>query len=387
MQQIYLDNNSTTTIDPAVAETMAECLAAGFVNPASQHQMGQAARRALEDSRTAILQLIGATPTSMEADQLIFTSGGTESNNLGLLGLSHQPDGSLPECRRVLVSSIEHPSISVAADLLQQQGWTVERIRVDSDGVIYLDHLDELLDQPARLVSVMAANNETGVIQPVAQIAERCQKAKALFHCDAVQALGKIPLDFYDVGCDAMTITAHKLHGPRGIGALVLRNGLTPFPAFFGGFQQQGIRPGTEDVCLARGFSKAVELAVSDLKKRARHMRTLRDRLQKELCEKCTGVTVNGGDADRTPHTLNLSFSGINRQEFLLAADMNGLAVSTGSACASGSSDPSPVLLAMGLGSDVVEGSIRISFSARSTPVEMIRASDCIVNLVNNLRR
>lgn len=386
MQPIYLDNNSTTRIDPAVAEVMAECRQAGFVNPASQHQAGQAARRRLEACRSAILQRMGAAATGMQADQLIFTSGGTESNNLALFGLAHLSDGNLPEVRRVLVSSIEHPSISMAADWLLRQDWDVKRIRVDSRGVVCLEHLDELLDLPTRLVSVMAANNETGVIQPVQAIAARCKAVGAFFHCDAVQALGKIPLSFADVGCDAMTVTAHKLHGPRGIGALVLRHGITPLPGLFGGFQQAGIRPGTEDVCLVSGFDKAVEIGLESLDGRAKQMRQMRDRLQNELCNRCGGVTVNGIAAERTPHTLNLSFAGIDRQEFLLAADMNALAVSTGSACASGSSDPSPVLLAMGLENEVVEGSIRISLSVQTTEDEIDQAIDRIVRVIGRFR-
>ena len=387
MKQIYLDNNSTTVIDPAVAAVISECLSAGFVNPASQHQMGQIARRKLEEARLSILDMIGANTTGMDSDQLVFTSGGTESNNLAVAGLSYNSDGSMPPNARILISAIEHPSVVATSDFLRQRGWEIELINVDKDGVILLDHLDELLKTPSRLVSVMMANNETGVIQPVAEIADRCKQAGTLFHCDAVQALGKIPVGFSGLRCDAMTITAHKLHGPRGIGALVLKHGLAPFPAIFGGFQQQGFRPGTEDVCLAVAFAKTIQMAITDLEDRAEQMKIKRDRLQRELCEKCNGITVNGGEADRIPNTLNISFADINRQEFLMAADMSGLAVSTGSACASGSSDPSPVLLAMGLENEVVEGSIRLSLSAMTTQAEVVIASDRIVSLVNNLRR
>ena len=387
MNPIYLDNNSTTVIEPDVADTISQCMRDGFVNPASQHQMGQAARARLENSRSVILKLLGASDSGMQADSLIFTSGGTESNNLALMGLATNSDGTMPDCRRVLVSAIEHPSISVTADLLKQRGFEIEILGADADGVVDLDQTARLLEKPARLVSVMAANNETGVIQPVREIARLCRNAGSLFHCDAVQAVGKIPLSFADLDSDAMTITAHKFHGPRGIGGLVLKHGTNPFPNIFGGFQQQGIRPGTEDVCLAAGFAKAVELSITSLKSRASLMRELRDQLERSICDQIPDTTINGGNVPRTPHTLNLSVPGINRQELLMAADMNGIAISTGSACASGSSDPSPVLVAMGLNSDVVEGSVRLSLSAKTTVSEIVDAADRITSLIKDLRR
>ena len=386
MRQIYLDNNSTTIIDPTVAEAMARCMEEGFANPASQHQMGQRARRRLEQIRSEILSLIGANSSGMDADQLIFTSGGTESNNLAVCGLAFSADGSVPEQNRILISGIEHPSVMASGEYLQSRGFVVEKIEVDRNGIVQIDDLIAKLQQPARLVSIMAVNNETGVIQPVAEAAKICHDHNVLIHTDAVQAVGKISVNFKLLGVDALSFSAHKLHGPRGIGGLVLKHGLQPFPGIFGGFQQQGFRPGTEDVCLATGILEA--LLAFDADSDARHARIaqMRDRMQSKLLSLCEFLVVNGEQSDRVPHTLNVSFRGINRQEFLMAADMNGLAISTGSACASGSSDPSPVLIAMGLESDVIEGSIRISLSAFNTMEEIDIAIEQFAKISSNLQ-
>ena len=389
MQRIYLDNNASTVIEPAVAEAMHQCHREGFVNPASQHQSGQKARRRLETLRSELLEMLGAKSTGMDADQLVFTSGGTESNNLALTGLAYLADGSLPDNKRLLISSIEHPSIDACATYLASLGFTIERLSVNADGVVQVDELEQLLRQPTRLVSVMSANNETGVIQPVAEIAQICRQHGALFHTDAVQVVGKLPVNFTAIDADALSFTAHKMHGPRGIGGLVLRNGVSPFPMLFGGFQQLGVRPGTEDVALVTGFTEAFRLFIRDID-RAERMEQLRDRLLKLIAGQLddpAGVIVNGQHSLRVPHTLNLSFPGVNRQEFIMAADMQGLSVSTGSACASGSSDPSPILIAMGLEQEVIEGSIRISLSAQTTESEIDLAAERIVLIVNNLRR
>ncbi len=385
MRQVYLDNNSTTRIDPVVAQAMSECWIKGHVNPASQHQSGQAARRRLGQIRNEILQLLGAHTSGMNADRLIFTSGGTESNNLALIGLAFEPDGSLPKVKRVLISAIEHPSIVAAGQYLTRHGFAVERIAVDGNGVIDLDDLANRLRTPVRLVSVMRVNNETGVIQPVREIAEQCRSNGVQLHSDAVQAVGRITVDVNELQVDALTFTAHKFHGPGGIGALILKKSAQPFPVLFGGFQQFGIRPGTEDICLATGMLVALRQFINSAEQRQNRIRALRDRLQTSICDQCTAVVVIGGNAERVPHTLNLSFRGINRQEFLLAADMAGLAISSGSACASGSSEPSPVLLAMGLESEIVDGSIRISLSAQTTGEEIEWAIDRIRKISNRL--
>jgi cysteine desulfurase len=389
-ERIYLDHNSTTPIDPSVAQVIAECHAEGYMNPASQHRAGQMARRKLESLRTRMAQILGANVSGMQTDQLLFTSGGTESNNLALLGLvgsESNPDGSPLKRSRVLISAIEHPSVTGAAEQLDRLGHDVEKIPVDRNGVCKIDALRELLQTPTVLVSLMLANNETGVIQPVAEAAKICREAGALIHTDAVQAVGKIPVNFRELDVDAMTFTAHKLNGPRGIGGLLVRHGISPQPILFGGFQQTAIRPGTEDVALAAGMGQAFELFADDLEARFEKMESLRNRLQDALLAEFDDLVINGGQADRVPHTLNVSFPGVDRQSFLMAADIAGLAISTGSACASGSSELSPVLLAMGLDKEVVEGSIRISLGVATTEREINEAASRFIALIGNLRR
>lgn len=389
MQTIYLDNNATTIIDPLVTKAMLECLNEGYVNPASQHQPGQRARRRLEQLRVEVASFLGARTEGMEADRLVITSGGTESNNLAICGLAYMPDGSVPENARVLVSAIEHPSVIACSEFLASKGFDVERVKVDRSGMILVDDLREKLEQkPTRLVSIMLANNETGVIQPIQEAAELCRQRGALMHTDAVQAIGKLDVNFQALGVDALSFTAHKFHGPRGVGGLLLRHGLNPFPQVFGGFQQMGTRPGTEDVCLVTGLAEALRASAADTERGTRIER-LRDHLQQRIVEGCAdivGLAIHGDQVARVPHTLNVSFLGIDRQAFLMSADMNGLAISSGSACASGSSDPSPVLLAMGLDGPSVEGSIRISLSAFSTLEEVDLAADRIIKISTDLQ-
>ncbi len=389
MSSIYLDHNSTTPIDPRVVEAMNEAWKKGFLNPASQHREGQRARRELETLRSKVIDLLGGRSSSMEADQLVITSGGTESNNLALIGLARHQAEMIGVPSRVLYSAIEHPSIVGAAETLKREGFKVETIKVDSHGVVCLEDLAVKLSgaeaEPVTIVSIMLANNETGVIQPVAKAAKLCHERNALLHTDAVQMIGKLPVSFTDIGCDAMSFTAHKLHGPRGIGGLLLRHNIVPEPILFGGFQQMAMRPGTEDVALMTGLHRAMEIAIND-SDRTKRMGDLRRLLESKLLA-VGNVTINGHGADRMPHTTNVSFNGIDRQAFLMAADIEGLAISTGSACASGSSEPSPVLLAMGANNDVVKGSIRISLGATTTRAEVELAAEKIISIVEKLSK
>lgn len=387
---IYLDHNSTSPIDPRVIDTITATLKEGFLNPASQHRAGQRARKHLESLRENMVQMLGGTTRGMSADTLLFTSGGTESNNLALLGMASQAksSGELSAPGEVLISSIEHPSVVGAAQALQRLGFAIVYLPVDQNGVVSIDAFRQSLakcNNPL-LVSVMLANNETGVIQPIREIADVCRDAKVLLHTDAVQWVGKLPVNFGELGVDAMSFTAHKLQGPKGIGGLLLRHGLTVDPILFGGFQQMAMRPGTEGVALVAGMEHALRIAAEDTD-RANRMAQLRDRLESQLLERASNLVINGKDASRLPHTSNLSFVGIDRQAFLLAADMNDLAISTGSACASGSSEPSPVLLAMNLDPDVVRGSIRISLGANTTDQEIDQAVACMVRIVENLSK
>lgn len=383
MNTIYLDNNSTTAISPTVAATIAQCYQDRYVNPASQHQLGQAARRKLEQLRSEMIAMLGGVSTGMQTDRLIITSGGTESNNLALAGLaalrahklpSDNKDQANDQRRRIIVSAVEHPSVLTFAHFLGTVGYRIQTLAVDHNGVIDLADLQQKIatheQDPIAVVSVMAANNETGVIQPIALAAAACRQHGIYFHCDAVQAVGKTKVNFADLGVDSMSMTAHKFHGPRGVGGLMVRHGIELSPMLFGGFQQMATRPGTEDVALTAGMHGALTEFQHDTKRESKIER-LRDRLQTGLQAIEPSVVVNGATADRTAHTLNVSFPGINRQAFLMAADFAGLAISTGSACASGSSDPSHVIIAMGANNDVVEGSIRFSLGAFNTEQEI----------------
>ena len=369
---------------------MTECFAAGHVNPASQHRLGQNARRVIEQHRRQIVQSLGGCVTGMVSDQLIFTSGGTESDNLALFGLSSVGRQRLIESKQmledtpvqILISAVEHPAVSTAGKKLAANGFDVVQIPVDSQGVICLESFTKLLDRPTALVSVMLANNETGAIQPIQQIAELCREANVLVHSDAVQAIGKIPVDFSQLQVDALTFTAHKFAGPRGVGGLLLRHGVIPDPMLFGGFQQTAIRPGTENICLVAGLSAAINKFVVNVKQYQNQLAVQRDDLQSQLEGALPRVSINSGLVSRTPQTLNISFVGINRQSFLMSADVAGLAISTGSACASGSSDPSPVLIAMGLLPEIIDSSVRISLGYSTTKDDIDRAAEIIRSIV-----
>jgi cysteine desulfurase len=383
---IYLDHNSTTPLLPEVADAMLEVAGAGYVNPASQHQSGQRARRLLEETREAILSLLGGKTSGMDADRLLFTSGGTEANNFVLRGLAGSPPG------RVIVSSLEHPSILGPAEYLATHGAQVDRIRALTDGSIDLAHFEQLLcaGPSPRIVSVMAANNETGKCQPIATLAQACHARGIPFHTDAVQLIGKADgIWNQSPGISAMTVAAHKFHGPVGIGALVLRSLVKPEPLLFGGFQQEGLRPGTESLILAVGMRKALELAIAGAEDRQRHLRTLRDTFVAELTSQLPEIVIAATDSPTgrvLPNTVNIAFVGLDRQELLLALDMAGVCCSTGSACASGSSEPSPVLVAMGLPEAVIRGALRFSFGITNTAAEASEAARRILKVVNDLR-
>ncbi len=383
MNSIYLDHNSTTPLDPRVADAIR---AAGLEfggNPASQHRTGQSARRRLEQARTHIVEMLGGVTWGVDPDRLIFTSGGTEANNLAILGLLDREQPGL------VISAIEHPSLVGAAQAARQLGFSVEFAPVDRQGLVRVDALEALLTQrPTGLVSVMTANNETGVVQPIAAIAALCHRYGALCHTDAVQAVGKIAVSFHELGVDAMTFTPHKFHGPRSIGGLLLKGTTNIRPVLHGGFQQGGLRPGTEDVGLAVGCELALELCLRDLDSRGAHLAQLRELFVSILSQKLGNqFVVHGAAAPRVPHTLNVSFPGVERQALLLAADSVGIAVSTGSACASGSSEPSPVLLAMGLEAELVASALRISFGIMNTPTEVQSAAEQIAEMVAVFRQ
>lgn len=357
-----------------------------LANPSSQHADGRLARRIVEQARDTILRHCGARTVGMESDQLLFNSGGTEANNLAIFGLSDGRPGA------IVVSAIEHPSVLESVTQAASQGRTVHFLPVDQNGVTCLKSLQSLLDrhhhgEPVALVSIMLANNETGVLQPVHEAARICRRLGVLIHTDAVQVLGKVELDFASLDVDAMTITAHKIHGPVGIGGLILRHGIQLAPRSFGGFQQLGLRPGTEMPVLAGGFEEAVLSATTDLESRTKTMQGMRNLLQNEIRRLVDGCFVAGELSPRLPHTLSISFPGVERQALQLALDMAGIACSTGSACASGSSQSSHVLEAMHLPPEIIKGGIRFGVSVETTEEEVVTAAEQLSLLIPKLRQ
>ncbi len=365
MKPIFLDNNSTTTLHPDVLKKMFECHVLELVNPASQHQMGQKARRVLEASRRNIGSMLGARMSGMAADRVILTSGGTESNNLALFGLAGELSGNSPG--NIIISNIEHPSIQQTAAELNRRGVELRYLPVTIDGVCDVRRLESLIDNDTRLVSVMLGNNETGVIQPIREIGDYCAQREIPVHTDAVQAVGKVPVNFENLNVTSMSFAAHKLHGPRGIGGLIIKSDVEFRPLMFGGFQQMGFRPGTEPIALTVGMEQAISLYQQDPQGITGQVQSLRDQFESRLNAEFSDVTINGAESPRLPHTSNISFLGVDRQEMMLALDMAGLCCSTGSSCSSGSSEPSPVLTSMGCKKEVVASAIRFGFSRFST--------------------
>lgn len=387
---IYLDHNATTPMLPEVIEAIRASCAEPYLNPASQHEFGRRARRKLEDARERFAELVGANLTAREADAIVFTSGGTESNNLavkGLLESSARAGASPPPSARIVTSRLEHPSISALTDYLSLQGNQIDHLPIDPSGRLRHADLSPLLRPETKLVTAILCHNETGVLQPVAEIAALASAQNIPVHTDATQAVGKIPVDFRALGVTTMTFAAHKFHGPLGIGALVIRHGTKLTPQLFGGFQQAGLRPGTESVALAVGMLTALELWHVDQASRGERLTTMRDEFERTIRTGWPDAIVIGEQAPRLPNTSNIAFIGLDRQALFIALDQAGVACSTGSACASGSSEPSPAHLAMGLDEAVVSSALRFSFGATSTPDEARESSRRILSVCNDLRR
>ena len=363
---------------------MAECHARGYANPASQHKPGQVARKRLEDVREKIARILGADLCGVNPDRLVLTSGGTEANCLALLGISQARSNG--ELAHVIISAMEHPSISGSAEHLLEQGWRIDTLGLTPDGVIRSERLAGLFRPDTKLVSVILANHETGVLQPVEELAKTCRQASVPIHTDAVQMAGKLPIDFHSLGVDALTIAAHKFQGPLGIGGLLLRPGVSIRPIQFGGPQQSGLRPGTESVALAVGMLTALELRQEEHEEYASRLTALRDRFETRLRAGFPDLLVHGSGVQRLPNTANLAFPGLDGQVLLMALDLSGVACSVGSACSSGSTELSPTLLAMNLPKKVVSSSLRFSLGATTTESEVDEAVSRILNVVDELR-
>ena len=375
MRRVYLDNNATTPLLPEVFEAMRPYFFEKFGNASSIHQQGQQARGAVERAREQVADLLNCRPA-----EIVFTSGGTEGDNLALLGMMKPGD-------HIITSAIEHHAVLNACKRLEEMGCTVTYLPVDGRALIDPDDVSRELRPETKLISIIMANNETGVLQPVGEIGKIAAEADVYFHTDAVQAAGKIPLDVKQIGCDLLTIASHKIHGPQGAGALFVRKGTLLQPLFYGGRHERSRRAGTENLAGIVGLGKAAEMAREGFGDGSvERMAGLRDRLEHTIVENVDQVGVNSVEAPRVPNTTNIYFDCIEGEAMVIALDLKGLSVSTGAACSSGAIEPSHVLTAMGLSSDRARASIRFSLGKQNTAEDVEFALGLVPEVVGRLR-
>lgn len=383
---IYLDYNATTPVDPRVIEAMTPYFGGEFGNPSSIHSAGQRARAAVDRARESVAELLGASPT-----EIIFTSGGTEAANLGILGVTEaharRPRlGSGTSKKHVITTQIEHHAVLNACQELEKRGCEVTYVAASAGGVVDPEEIRRALRPDTVLISVMYANNEIGTIQPVEEIGRVAAEADVYFHSDAVQAAGKLPLDVNRVRADILSISAHKIYGPKGVGALYVRSGTPIEPQFFGGHHERDRRPGTENVAGIVGFGKAAELARQSLAEDAGRTCVLRDQLEDALLGSIPAARVNGDRKRRVSNTTSITFDGAGGEALVIALDLEGIACSTGAACSSGSIEPSHVLKAIGLSDDEARSSLRFSLGRSTTPEEIATAAAAIPRVVERIR-
>ncbi len=381
MLPIYLDHAATTPLDPEVLEAMLPYLSSDFGNPSSVHSFGQRARGAIDEARAKVAALIGARDA-----EVVFTGSGTEADNLAIFGVLHQ--ASAPARPDLVTSAIEHHAVLNSARALDRSKHNVTVARVLADGQVDLDDLEAVTSDTTALVSIMFANNETGLVQPLANVARVARAKGALIHTDAVQALGKLPIDVKTMDVDLMTVSAHKIHGPKGVGALYVKSGTRMQALIRGGSQERNRRAGTENVAAIVGFGRAVELLKGRFREDTQRIASLRDRLEAELMAGGRGMVLRNGSAEpRICSTTSLSFEGVSGEDLLIALDLGGIAVSTGAACAAGSPEPSHVLRAMGLPRERVDQSIRFSLGRNTTAEEIDRAVGTVTAAAERLRK
>lgn len=373
--RIFLDNNATTLILPAVAEAMSVAWQTAFANPGSQHGFGRDARRVLEDSREDIARILDA-----DASEIVFTSGGTESINTAIHGLTQGRTGT------IALTAGEHPATTAACKAVQERGLQTVDLPVDGNGNLVADAWPDLPWDSLQLVCVILAHNETGVIQDLKALGDLCEQHSVPLLIDAVQAVGKIPVSFRDLKATALAFGAHKFHGPRGIGGLVIRDGVK-IPAFLeGGHQESGRRAGTEPVPLIAGMAAALRAFEAGGRDRMASIQMLRNQLETLLRESCAPIVIHGACANRLPNTLSIAFPGVDGEAMLVNLDLAGVACSLGSTCASGSAEPAPSLLAMGIEPDICTSSVRFSLSSLTTEEEVRDAAERIADVVRRLR-
>jgi cysteine desulfurase len=383
-RRIYLDNSATTPVDARVAEAMARSLTNNFGNPSSVHGFGQQARAAVDRARREVAALINARP-----NEVIFTSGGTEANNLAIRGVCQ---ASNLHGRQIVTSAIEHPSVSGVCTALEKEGWEVTRLPVYENGIVRVEDVREALRPDTILVTVMLANNEIGTVQPISDIGalireKRAAGQKHLFlHTDAVQAAGRMPVNVEELACDLLTMSAHKMYAPKGVGALYVRRGVRLRGQNIGGHQERERRAGTENVPGIVAFGEAAKLAREELQPRIAHDATLRDQFERKVTDLISEIVFNGDSAQRLPHLANISFRYIEGEGLLINLDLQGVAVSTGSACSSGTLEPSPVIRALGVDDETARGSIRFSFGKDNTEADVDYVVEVLVQAVERLR-
>ncbi len=383
-RRVYLDNSATTPIDKEVVEAMLPFLTEKFGNASSIHFFGQEARAAVDRARHQVAEAINARPA-----EIVFTSGGTEANNLAIRGLVEAND---KYGKHIITSEIEHSAVKEVCEDLAKRGFEITYLPVYEDGIVKIEDVKNAVREDTILISIMTANNEIGTIQPVEEIGKlvrnlREDGKKIRFHTDAVQAIGKIAVDVEEIGCDLLTISAHKIHAPKGVGALYIRRGVRLHKQNIGGHQERERRGGTENVPFIVAFGKACESAKRNLNESAEKLQNLRDKFENAVCEQIGELVFNGSRKNRLPHISNISFRAIEGEGLLINLDMNGIAVSTGSACSSGSLEPSPIIRALGRSDELARGAIRFSFGKENTAEDVEYLLDVLPRAVENLRR
>lgn len=377
MKPLYFDNNATTAVAPEVLEEMLPYLQDLYGNPSSMHTFGGQLHRKVEQARAKVAALINAEP-----EEIIFTSCGTESDNTAIMSAVE----SFPQKRHIITTRVEHPAVLNFTKHLARKGYRVSFIPVDAYGRLDMPFFLKSLDEDTVIVSVMYANNETGVIFPVQEIGEILRERNIVFHTDAVQAVGKVPIDVKKLPVDMLSLSGHKLHAPKGIGALYVRRGTRFYPYIIGGHQERGRRAGTENVASIVALGKACELAAANISRETSEVAALRDRLEKALLEKCPDARVNGDVEKRLPNTTNISFEYVEGEAILLRLDEFGICASSGSACTSGSLEPSHVLRAMGVPFTAIHGSVRFSLSRYNTCEEIDKVIEILPPVIKELR-
>jgi len=377
--RIYLDHNATTPVDPAVADAVCRVVTHAFGNPSSAHAFGQQAKSIVDTARSQVAALLGGRPTDV-----VFTSGGTESDNLAIRGAAELL--AARDRRHLITTGIEHEAVLHTVRSLERLGWRTTILGVDERGIVDPEALREALADDTGLVSVMHANNEIGTIQPIAELAALAHQRGALFHTDAVQTVGKIPVDVASLETDLLSLSGHKLNAPKGIGALWIKRGVRLGPQLTGGRHERGRRAGTENVPGCVGLGLACERAAAKLATEATRLADLRDRLEGGILARVSRTAVNGEPTTRVPNTTNISFDGVEAESLLIALDLDGVAVSTGSACSSGTLEPSHVLRAMGLSPHRAQNAIRFSLGAGNTAEEIDHVVGLLPAIVEKLR-